>query len=261
MGMALARSRATLSAWIGADLRTPDYPPAPPGQTIYAVGDIHGRVDCLRRAHALIDRDAAARGASAPTEVYIGDYVDRGPDSKGVIDLLTERARAASPVFLRGNHELVMESFLSGRVDFADWRPLGGLETILSYGVDARALLQRGRVEPRHLAEKMPLSHVRFLAGLQDLHTIGCYCFTHAGLRPGVAIALQSEQDLAWIRKDFLAYRGSFGSVVVHGHTPTRRVDFRSNRINIDTGAYLTNRLSVLRIDADGPAVLCEAAR
>ena len=245
-------------AWLKS-LRRRDvsYPPAPEGVVLYAVGDIHGRADCLERAHATIDRDLAQRGSRGQaTEIYVGDYVDRGPDAKRVIDLMIARSAAASVVALRGNHELVMESFLRGLTPFEQWRPIGGLETVLSYGVDARTLLASGGVLARHLAEKMPVSHLRFMSSLKAYHAIGRYCFVHAGVRPGVPIESQTIDDLAWIRDDFLNWPYDFGFIVVHGHTPKPSVEFLANRINIDTGAYATNRLTVLRIDAQGVTTL-----
>jgi serine/threonine protein phosphatase 1 len=243
-----------LKRWTDREVR---YPPGGEGEVIYAIGDIHGRLDCLRRAHDLIDRDVArrARGESA-TEVYIGDYVDRGPDSKGVLDALVARAGAVRLVALRGNHEIMFESFLRGLLAFDDWRRFGGLETVLSYGVDAKALLAKGSVHPLDFAEKIPVSHLRFISSLQTIHVSGRYCFAHAGIRPGIAIERQTIEDTAWIRDDFLGYSGDFGSVVVHGHTPVAKVEFRANRINVDTGAYVTNRLAVLRIDANGPELV-----
>ena len=249
-----ARKRDFMLAWLRSLLhREVRYPPGPEGKLLYAIGDIHGRSDCLKRAHAVIDRDVAERGAAdRALEIYVGDYIDRGPDSKGVIDLLVARSTAAATIFLRGNHEIMMESFLRGEIPFDDWRRLGGLETILSYGVDARGLLEKGGVQPRDLAEKVPVQHLRFISSLKSVHTAGGYCFVHAGLRPGVAIERQSIDDLAWIREDFLNYAGKFGFIVIHGHNPVTSVDFLANRINIDTGAYMTNRLTVLRIDAEG---------
>ncbi len=233
------------------------YPPGPEGMLVYAVGDIHGRSDCLRRAHDLIDRDAAERGVGDRTlEIYIGDYVDRGPDSKGVVDLLIARSLMGSLVALRGNHEIVMGSFLRGQTDFEEWRRLGGLETILSYGVAARGLLEKGGVRPRDLAERLPAPHLHFFSSLKSVYPLGRYCFAHAGIKPGVAIGRQSIAELAWIRDEFLTFGGDFGSIVVHGHTPVAAVEFLRNRINIDTGAYLSNRLSVLRIDAKGASAL-----
>jgi serine/threonine protein phosphatase 1 len=234
------------------------YPPAPDGKTIYAIGDIHGRSDCLARAHALIDRDIAKKGNRGEVvEVYIGDFVDRGPDSKGVIDRLVDRTASAKMVLIKGNHEIIMESFLRGLTPFEDWRAVGGLETVLSYRVDARALLARGgTIRPRDLAEKLPVSHLRFISALEDICQIGRYCFVHAGIKPSVPLKKQSINDLTGIRDEFLNFGGDFGFIVVHGHTPVAEIEFLPNRINIDTGAYATNILSVIRIDADGVWVL-----
>jgi serine/threonine protein phosphatase 1 len=244
-------------SWLKTADRDFRYPPAPDGMTLYAIGDVHGRSDLLAQAHNLIDHDIARRGVNArAVDVYIGDYVDRGPDSKGVLDLIIARSRAASIVALRGNHEIAMESFLRGLIPFGDWRALGGLETILSYGVDARSLLGRGDIQPEDLAMKMPVSHFQFFSTLNVVWRVGQYCFVHAGLRPGVAIEHQATDDLVWIREDFLNFAGDFGAIVVHGHSPVEDVDFLPNRINIDTGAYATNRLSVIRIDGDGVSVL-----
>lgn len=258
-----ARPRDSALAWpktIGH--REIGYPPGPEGMLLYAIGDIHGRSDCLRRAHDLIDRDIAERsGRERALEIYIGDYIDRGPDSKGVIDLLIARSSAASVIALRGNHEMIMESFLRGQTPFKDWRRLGGLETILSYGVDARRLLKKGGVQPCDLAENLPESHLRFISSLRSVYAVGRYCFAHAGLRPGVTLERQSIEDIAWIRDEFLTFPGDFGFIVVHGQTPVTNIDFLNNRINIDTGAYVSNRLSILRIDTAGVAALEPAPR
>lgn len=261
--MMSARPRDSMLAWLNIFRRRQvAYPPGPEGTLLYAIGDIHGRSDCLARAHDLIDRDVAQRGAGdSAVEIYIGDYIDRGPDSKGVIESLIARSARTRLVGLRGNHEIIMESFLRGQTSFEDWRRLGGLETMLSYGVDARGLLAKGGIGPRDLAEKVPVSHLRFISSLESVYRTGRYCFVHAGLRPGVAIERQSPEDLAWIRDDFLNFTGSFGFIVVHGHSPVTNIDFLQNRINIDTGAYMTNRLSVLRIDASGVSALEPASK
>jgi len=239
----------------------PSYPPAPEGETLYVIGDVHGRADCLVRAQARIDRDRAAAQAAPPaTEIYLGDYIDRGPDSKAVLDLMAARARATCVVALRGNHETAMESFLAGRLPFAAWRALGGAETLHSYGFAASELRRAEGPPCEDFAERLPEDHRRFLASLSAFHRAGGYGFVHAGLRPGVALESQDVADLTGIRDEFLSDDGDFGFVVVHGHTPVERVDFRSNRINLDTGAYLSNRLSVLRIDAAGAALLAPEA-
>ena len=234
------------------------YPPAPAGEILYAIGDVHGRAYCLARAQTLIDRDAAGRTERA-TEIYLGDYIDRGPDSKSTLDLMAARAHARQVVALRGNHETAMESFLAGRLPFAVWRGLGGAETLLSYGFEPGLIRGEG---PRReaFAERLPDVHRRFLAGLADYHRAGGYCFAHAGLRPGIALDRQRLADLTGVRDEFLDCDDDFGFVVVHGHTPVERVDFRSNRINLDTGAYVSNRLSVLRIDDAGATLVAPEA-
>ncbi len=161
---------------------------------------------------------------------------------------------------LRGNHETAMESFLAGRLPFAAWRPLGGAETLLSYGFAASDLRRAEGPRCEEFAERLPDDHRRFLASLGAFHRAGGYGFVHAGLRPGVALESQDVVDLTGIRNEFLDDDGDFGFIVVHGHTPVERVDFRANRINLDTGAYLSNRLSVLRIDAAGAALLAPEA-
>jgi serine/threonine protein phosphatase 1 len=273
-----ARRRSAARAWlaaarrrlaIGASSARPrdgaeprrSYPPAPDGETLYVIGDVHGRADCLVRAQARIDCDCGGAQAAPPaTEIYLGDYVDRGPDSKTVIDLMAARVRAKRVVALRGNHETAMESFLAGRLPFAAWRPLGGAETLLSYGFAASDLRRAEGSRCEDFAERLPDDHRRFLASLGAFHRAGGYGFVHAGLRPGVALQSQDVVDLTGIRNEFLDDDGDFGFIVVHGHTPVERVDFRSNRIDLDTGAYLSNRLSVLRIDAAGAGLLAPEA-
>ena len=238
----------------------PPYPPAPEGETLYVVGDVHGRADCLVRAQARIDRDRGAAQAAPPTtEIYLGDYVDRGPEFEGR-PRPDGGARATRVVALRGNHETAMKSFLAGRLPFAAWRALGGAETLLSYGFAASDLRRAGGPPCEDFAERLPEDHRRFLASLGAFHRAGGYGFVHAGLRPGVALESQDVADLTDIRNEFLDDDGDFGFVVVHGHTPVERVDSRSNRINLDTGAYVSNRLSVLRIDAAGAALLAPEA-
>ena len=224
--------------------------------TIYALGDIHGRLDCLRRAQAAIDRDAKSRGDGDVLEIYVGDYIDRGPDSAAVIENIIARSQRQKLLALLGNHETMLTSFLDGGLKFSDWRDLGGAETVMSYGVNVPRVGKEVVFSPTTLASHIPKMHRDFLSGLQPYLFVGDYCFVHAGLRPGVPLERQSLHDLTWIREDFLEYPGSFGCVVVHGHTPVRDVEFHRHRINIDTGAYLSNKLSVLRIDENGPMPL-----
>lgn len=236
------------------DRRT-EYPKLPEGQRIYVVGDIHGRIDLLARVHQAIDRDRTT--ANETTEIYLGDFVDRGPDSAGVIDRLLSRAEHVRSVFIRGNHEVMFEDFLEGHVEPDEWRPVGGMETLLSYGLDVRALVRAPRERWAAAARALvPREHRVFLAGLTDQYATGGYFFTHAGIRPGVPLDEQVPDDLQWIRDAFLGDARDHGAVVVHGHTPMMEPEFLPNRINLDTGAYLTGRLSCLVIDSEGLRLL-----
>ena len=190
------------------------------------------------------------------TEIYLGDYVDRGNQSRGVIECLLDRATRARTICLRGNHETLFEQFLDGELPFDAWKRVGGAETLASYGLDGLYLSNAADVEPSVAAAHVPAEHRKFLCSLRDCVTIGSYCFVHAGLRPSVILEEQSLDDMTTIRKVFLDHVGDFGYVIVHGHTPVGEVDFRPNRINLDTGAYLTNRLSVLKIGPNGPSLL-----
>jgi len=231
------------------------YPPAPAGRVLYAVGDIHGRADLLRSTLDRIDRDYAARShVGAKTEVFLGDYVDRGPASAAVIDILIERASRTAAVFLRGNHEQVMLSCLARRAPLEGWATLGGLSTLQSYGIAVR-----GR-EPADLWDAawraIPADHKTFLSETRSHCRIGQYLFVHAGVRPGIEIENQHEEDLYWIRDEFLGCSDDFGAIVVHGHTPVPCPDMLHNRINIDTGAFITNRLTAIRIDPAGVCIV-----
>ena len=249
-----------MQSWLAR--RAPDppcYPPLPAGRVIYAVGDLHGRADLLDRVHAAIDRRQAGRDETV-REIYLGDYVDRGPDSAGVVERLIARAADHHLVALRGNHEEMFEEFLAGRIDVADWRRVGGLETLASYGVDVAALARAGAPSmmwSRAAERRVPDRHRAFLAALRDhWRDPAGWFFAHAGVRPGVALDAQAPDDLLWIRAPFLTDERDFGAVVVHGHTPMGQPEFRPNRINLDTGAYLTDQLTCLRIDHDGATCL-----
>jgi serine/threonine protein phosphatase 1 len=234
---------------------------------VYAIGDIHGRADLLIATFAAIDSDRKtdeARGIDPRlvTEVYLGDYVDRGSHSRQVIDLLIERQRQRSIVCLAGNHESVFFDLLSGNGAYEEWLPFGGRETILSYGLsptDLAAMSAADRLTAIQTA--VPTEHRSFLASLVLSWTTGEYVFVHAGVRPGVTIEDQSPRDLLWIRGQFLDSEVSLGAIVVHGHTPVAEPDFRRYRINIDTGAYLSGRLTCMKIDAEGPVLLPTSPR
>ncbi len=226
--------------------------PTEGGALIYAVGDIHGCARELDMLHVQIAADAAhrARGRSV-TLLYVGDYVDRGPDSAGVIERLLGPApvSGAERIYLRGNHEDAMLAFLDDAEAGAEWLDYGGLETLKSYGVSpgGGALWRQNLAEG--LAAKLPAAHRQFLISLRDRWSYGGYGFVHAGIRPGIAWEAQKTDDLMWIREPFLSSRTRFDRKIVHGHTITETPDVRPNRIGIDTGAFHSGILTALVID------------
>lgn len=223
-------------------------PRLPAGVRVYAIGDVHGRADLLEHVFARIDAHIAAHPISHPVQVLVGDYIDRGPSSREVLDSLIGRARSKQMILLKGNHETLVLEFLRDPSMLQSWGQMGGFETLMSYGLkpslNADALKQKELAIALQAA--LPRSHLRFLAGLPISFSCGGFFFAHAGVRPGVPLAEQREEDLLWIRGEFLLYEEEFGQVVVHGHTPVREVEIRPNRINIDTGAYATGVLSCL---------------
>jgi len=223
----------------------------PDGMRLYAIGDVHGRVDLLRDMHALIRRELRDEPVPDWRVVHLGDYVDRGPESCAVIELLVAAMKAdARNIVLAGNHDIGFLDFLM--VPQADglFAKFGGYDTALSYGVrlDFRDMLY---LMPGHaaLCRAVPDSHLDFLSSLRFSASFGDYFFCHAGIRPGVALDAQDEHDLTWIRRPFLDHPGLFDKVVVHGHTPVEEPQLLPNRINVDTGAFRTGRLTAVRID------------
>ena len=223
----------------------------PEGIRIYAVGDVHGRSDLLERLLAAIDADCKQRPIARPITVFVGDYIDRGPDSRNVLDLLLQWQQAHEAIFLRGNHETFLPRFLSDPGSLDEWRQYGGLETLLSYGL--KPSINPDRDEQirlaTELADILPREHLDFLQSLELSFSCGDFLFVHAGVRPCVPIHEQTEDDLLWIRDDFLTWEKPFERFVVHGHTPVSEPDLRPNRINIDTGAYATGRLTCVVIE------------
>lgn len=244
-------------AWVhDCDLH---YPPAPDGYTIYVIGDIHGRLDLLLDVQRRIDEDKARLRSGHTAEIYLGDYIDRGPASAGVVCRLIARAHETRAAFLRGNHEQILLDFLDGDDDCLElWRAVGGTATMVSYGLPPRLLTRLAQAEDvrRSLYEKIPPEHLKFYEQTGAYMRVGGYLAVHGGVRPGVRLEDQKTSDLLGIRQDFLRYEGSFDFIVVHGHTPVAAPDLRPNRINIDTGAFATNRLTCLRIGGDGARVL-----
>jgi serine/threonine protein phosphatase 1 len=225
----------------------------PEGMRVYAIGDLHGRADLLARLFSEIDADLKAHPAPQAVHVFLGDYIDRGPDSRGVLDLLVARSQSHATIFLRGNHEVLLEGFLLNPESFVMWRDVGGIDTLQSYGImppsnpDAAEQMMLAK----RLTEVLPPSHRQFFRNLKRSLSCGDFFFVHAGVRPGVPLSQQADEDLFWIRDEFLNSQGSFGKIIVHGHNPVMEVEFHSNRINIDTGAFVTGRLSCLRIESD----------
>jgi serine/threonine protein phosphatase 1 len=220
----------------------------PPGERVYAVGDVHGCLDRLVALHEMIAEDMAARPAEHTTLVHLGDYVDRGADSAQVIDWLINRppVPADEIVNLMGNHEHMMLSAVVGADKDAPshWLMNGGADSLLSWGI-SRA------VPPAEWASRIPRQHLMFLRDLEISRQIGPYLFVHAGVRPGVKLDQQSRQDMLWIREPFLSSRADHGAVVVHGHTPKREPTVLPNRIAIDTGAVLGGALTCVVLEAD----------
>ncbi len=223
------------------------------GCRVFAIGDIHGRVDLLRQAMEKIDADLHERPASRSLRVFLGDYIDRGPNSRAVIDELIAIGKRHEAVFIKGNHETLVGEFLRDPSALPAWRMLGGLETLASYGIVSPLVSNAARqIEvARAFREALPRSHVDFFARLKMCFTLDDVFFVHAGVRPGVPLGSQAEHDLIWIRDDFLQHRGAFGKLIVHGHTPVHTPEVHPNRINVDTGAYATGRLTCLWIEGD----------
>ena len=226
-------------------------PSLPPGVRIYAVGDIHGCLDLLDELLARINDDMSSRPAVRPLSIFLGDYIDRGPSSRETIDRLIEHAGANESVFLKGNHEQIAISSLRDRGLFERWMRLGGLETLMSYGITPGASSDDRQTVRLQAAfhDALPQSHFRFFRDLQSSFACGDYFFAHAGVKPDIPLSQQKESDLLWIRQEFLSSRDDFGKIIIHGHTPTREIEVGPNRVNVDTGAFATGRLTCLVID------------
>lgn len=226
----------------------------PLGERIYAIGDIHGRLDLLDDLLVQIVSDDASREKSKTTLVFLGDLVDRGPDSAGVIARLRELAAirpTGSTRFLLGNHEEVFLRAISGDLSALKFFiRIGGRETILSFGMseadylscDFESLL---RMFQASVAQDV----IEFIKSFEESIVVGDYMFVHAGVRPEVPLSEQESHDLRWIRDEFLSFKGSLGKVIVHGHSVSEDVDQQVNRIGIDTGAFVSGRLSAVGLE------------
>ncbi len=240
-----------LTKMFGTFSATPS-PHGAEGHRAYAVGDVHGRLDLLDQMLAKIEADIAARRQSRNLVIFLGDLIDRGPQSAQVVERLrTWQPQDATAIFLCGNHEEVLLRVLAGEpAILADWLRFGGAECLTSYGLSPADIKQQS--EPEALAAiqaAIPAEHRAFVATFADTFRFGDYLFVHAGIRPGVGIAAQARQDLRWIREAFLDDPTDHGFVVVHGHTISPAVEERVNRVGIDTGAYRTGRLTAIAIE------------
>ena len=242
----LFRSRTQVAA--------PAVPTVPDGTVVWAVGDIHGRLDLLQPLVEAIVADLTASAASRKVVVFLGDYIDRGPDSRGVLRFLAGLSviQGVEWRFLKGNHEQAMLGFLEDPSAGPKWCEYGGDNALRSYGLRVPDLAYRTEAWARVAADlrhKLTARETEFLENLELSVTVGDYFFSHAGARPGVALDRQSPEDLMWIRQPFLASRAAFERVVVHGHTPTLRAHADQRRIGIDTKAYDSGVLSALRLE------------
>ena len=223
----------------------------PPGMLIAAIGDVHGRLDLLEKMHAGIVRQLEQRAVADWRIVHLGDYVDRGPDSRRVIDfLIAAQARDPRVVCLAGNHDVGFLDFLEEPDPTGMFANNGGSQTAASFGValdlkDPEALA----AQHRRLLENVPDEHRRFIGKLVFSAEFGDFFFCHAGIMPGVPLDAQEPRDLIWIRDRFLDHNELYDKVIVHGHTPSRDPEVRRNRINVDTGAYASGVLTALLIE------------
>jgi serine/threonine protein phosphatase 1 len=227
-------------------------PAGPRGRRAYAIGDIHGCLDLLERLLSRIEAQIESNPKPKTSIVFLGDVIDRGPESAQVIERLRNYSNPnATAHFIMGNHEEIMLRVMDGESALlANWLRFGGSETLRSYGIDPRELAKRPKEEVAGVLQgAIPVNHRRFLASFADSISFGDYVFVHAGIRPGVDLAEQSQADLRWIRDPFLDDPTDHGYVVVHGHTISNEVDVAPNRIGIDTGAYSTGVLTALAIE------------
>ncbi len=230
----------------------------PEGMRIYAIGDIHGRLDLLEAMHERIREDIAEKNPDDWRIVFVGDYGDRGPDTRGVIDhLVSARADDARVICLRGNHDESFLNFLGVGDRIRLFERYGGFETAASYGVTADfTSVEAAQATKEALAAAMPADHLRFLSELPRSTELGDFFFCHAGIRPGVALEEQDPDDLIWIRETFLEDSRLHPKVVVHGHTPVPEAELMANRVDVDTGAYYSGLLTALVIDGAEKTVL-----
>ena len=217
----------------------------PEGRRVYAIGDVHGRNDLLQQLLQKIVMDDGERGAAKSEIIFLGDLVDRGPDSAGVLETAMQlKATAGNVRFLMGNHAATGDE---KSVRF--FNRIGGRETILSYDISMKEYIELDMVQlAKRIPTLFPQEHVDFVSGFEDQIVVGDYAFVHAGIRPGLPLSEQRKKDLRWIREEFLATEAAHEKVIVYGHTISDEVVEAGNRIGIDTGAYYSNKLTALAL-------------
>lgn len=232
--------------------RSPSRPSGPDGQRAYVIGDIHGRADLLGRLLEEIHRDVETLPQQKTLLVFLGDLIDRGPNSAEVVERLrTYRRSGIRAVFLLGNHEEVLLRIVAGEGQLIpSWLGFGGAQCLRSYGADPQQIaLLDDMAAIAAIQRVIPASHIEFLQTFVDTCRFGDYLFVHAGIRPGIGLEHQRQSDLRWIREPFLRDDSDHGFVVVHGHTISHEIDEQPNRIGIDTGAFATGVLTALVIE------------
>lgn len=234
----------------------------PDDTLVYAIGDVHGCLDELDALHEEILADSRTSGCARKVAVYLGDYIDRGPCSRQVIDRLIEQPLDGFEVYhLAGNHEALMLDFLTDPEIGPGWMFNGGNTTLESYGLNGNFDFESMTIDSltdlqARLRKALPDDHHAFFAHLSMCHEEGDYFFVHAGIRPGVPLQNQSDEDMLWIRDEFLDSRQSHGKVIVHGHTISWEPQFMGNRIGVDTGAFVSGTLSALVLEGHEQDIL-----
>ncbi len=253
----LSRRRPSSEPILGR--RRIDLGSSPPSYPIYVIGDIHGCINELKSAEARIAADMTACGRKGMI-ILLGDYIDRGPASRLVIDHLVRPSELGlKRIALCGNHDDTFHKFLKAPERHSEWLGWGGEQTLISYGIDLSHLLSmksRPTALRDVLVEAVPASHRQFLAELPVCLRIGDLFFVHAGIKPGIPLDMQEDQDMLWIREPFLTEGPMMPLLVIHGHTPQPEADVGPGRIGIDTGAFFTGKLTVLKIDEGRASVL-----
>lgn len=239
-----------LRTLFGSNARPMIWPPLPEGERAYAIGDVHGCADLLVRLASKIESDDAIRPEARTTIIMLGDLIDRGPDSAGVVNFVLNWSKQRAIRTIAGNHEEMLLASFGSEVVLRRFLQFGGRETLVSYLGDAESYSSLSLEELfEQLPDIIPAQHIEFLQSLEDYVEIGDYLFVHAGIRPGIAPDEQRGTDLRWIREGFLDFEQDFGKIVVHGHTISESVEIRTNRIGVDTGAYRSGVLSAVGLE------------